>query len=488
MERALSLELIAGALGAERLNLPSPEELQEMMADMEVRLFLRNSRGVAELLDAAWYLHAVASVSQARERYTPERQRQAFSVSAHIFDLALTQDDRSRSERLTLGFAAAIGYRRGGRDPNATAIMNRLRHDIWTTVPLSVHIDTVAVEAGLSLLGFETRTLFAWFNSWRSQFSSFARDSQLSDLRGTVFGPPQLTFLGADDLLAYLARGNEQRLQRARERLLQVALGEVGRDDLDARWVSAHLLNLADEAAAGSLWNPSILPPTVPASVRQAFTIGRPSVLTLWEPQRDLLTASPSPLDPSARRVVLAVPTSGGKTLVGQLMSVEHLNRSRQSVCYVVPTRGLGREVRKAMAERLRMLNREALPEPADFPSLEDLLDLLAMAEEPAVEVMTPERLSHLLRHDAIGVLGRFGLFIFDEAQLIKESGRGFTLESTISLLDHLTKETDHKIVLISAAMGNAGAVAQWLSPDGGSLRYESRWRGPRRLLSLIHI
>lgn len=27
---------------------------------------------------ASWYLHTVASVSQARERYTPERQRQAF--------------------------------------------------------------------------------------------------------------------------------------------------------------------------------------------------------------------------------------------------------------------------------------------------------------------------------------------------------------------------------------------------------------------------
>ena len=45
-----------------------------------------------ELLDAAWYLHAVASVNQARERYTAARQRQAFLVSAHIFDLALNQD------------------------------------------------------------------------------------------------------------------------------------------------------------------------------------------------------------------------------------------------------------------------------------------------------------------------------------------------------------------------------------------------------------
>ena len=246
--------------------------------------------------------------------------------------------------------------------------------------------------------------------------------------------------------------------------------------------MAAHLLNLADEAQAGSLWNPSILPPSVPRLVRQAFTLGRPPVLTLWEPQRDLLTGSPSPLDPTVRRVVLAVPTSGGKTLVGQLIAVEHLDRSRQSVCYVVPTRSLGREVRRAMADRLRMLNRETRAEPTDFPSLDDLLDSLGMIEEPEVEVMTPERLAHLLRHDALGVIDRFGLFVFDEAQLIKESGRGFILESTIAILDQLTKETSHKIVLISAAMGNAGAIAQWLGPDGESLRYESKWRGPRRL------
>ena len=79
-------------------------------------------------------------------------------------------------------------------------------------------------------------------------------------------------------------------------------------------------------------------------------------------------------------------------------------------------------------------------------------------------------------------MLDRFGMFIFDEAQHLKETGRGFTLESVIALLDYLSRDTDHKIVLISAAMGNAGAIAQWLSPDGQALRHESQWRGPRRL------
>ena len=103
------------------------------------------------------------------------------------------------------------------------------------------------------------------------------------------------------------------------------------------------------------------------------------------------------------------------------------------------------------------------------------------------VEVMTPERLGHLLRHDAEGVLDRFGMFIFDEAQLIKESGRGFVLESVIALLDYLTANTEHQIALISAAMGNGGGIAQWLDPDGNCLLHESDWRGPRRLHAVFN-
>ena len=74
-------------------------------------------------------------------------------------------------DRLSYGFAAAIGYRRGGLDPNATAVFNRLRADIGTGPRLLDHIGTLALEAGLAFLGFETRTLFAWLGTWRAASS-----------------------------------------------------------------------------------------------------------------------------------------------------------------------------------------------------------------------------------------------------------------------------------------------------------------------------
>jgi hypothetical protein len=191
--------------------------------------------------------------------------------------------------------------------------MNRLRDDIDVEASLLDHVDTLALEAGLAFLGFETRTLFRWFGVWRRQLAALAVASELPDLATTVFGPTHLTVLGADDLLAYFARGNTRRLERGLQRLTRVAIGNAGPGDLNARWVAAHLINLSGEAQAGSLWNPNLLPPDVSHLVRQAFTLGRPPVLTLWEPQRELLAGPRSPFDPSVRRMILAVPTSGGK-------------------------------------------------------------------------------------------------------------------------------------------------------------------------------
>ncbi len=480
MERSLDLQLLLDAL-AGRVGIPTAEELQQLLADVEVRIFLREPRVSEELLNAGWYLHAVASVNQARERYTLARQRQAFLVSAHIFDLALLEQERVTADRLSFGFAAAIGYRRGGRDPNATAVMNRLRGSIVTQSPVVDHLETLALEAGVAFLGFETRTLYRWLGLWRRQLRALSQLSGVDDLVGTIFGPAQMVVLGASNLLAYFARGDTAAYVRGQQQLRTAAVGQAGPGDLNARWVAAHLLELSGEARGGSPWNTSVLPPDVPKLVRQAFTVGNPPVLTLWEPQRDLLTGPRSPFDPAVRRLVLAVPTSGGKTLLAQMLAVEHLSRTDRSVCYVAPTRGLGREVRRAMASRVRILQKEAGVELPDFPSLAALLESQD-AESADVEVMTPERLAHLLRHDANAVLDRFSMFVIDEAQLIKESGRGFVLESTIALLNYLTEATPHRIVLISAAMGNVGAVAQWLSPDGGALRHESSWRGPRRL------
>ena len=93
----------------------------------------------------------------------------------------------------------------------------------------------------------------------------------------------------------------------------------------------------------------------------------------------------------------------------------------------------------------------------------------------------------HALRDDAEEVLSRFGMFVFDEVHLLRDGARGLTLESVLAFLHWRTRETPHRIILLSAAMGNAGQLAAWLDVDGSPILQQSEWRGPRRLTALFN-
>lgn len=488
MERALDLRDLTIALGehpGEPRRLPSPAELQSLMADTEIRMFTGRLAAPDELIRAAWYLHGVASAAAGLGIYDQARQRRAFQISAHAFDLALFAPLVPREERLRLGFAAQIGYHRGELEPNAIAIWRRLQDAIGLDTPLLEHVHTLAMEAGVAFLGLDRKRLFGLLRTWRGQLAALRRQVGIETLADTMFGAPDAVVEGVNALLQFLAFGDRQQLTRARDFFTRAVEAETSFGDLDARWVAAHLRSIADEFGHGSVW--SLLPPDLPRTGYQALTLTDPPVLTLWSPQRALVAADPSPLSPDTRRVVLSLPTSAGKTLLAQLLMVTHLVTAATSICYVAPLRSLGREVRRAMRSRLAPLQRELGRDLPDFLP-QGILELVAGLREQLtdVDIMTPERLQHLLREDAEDVLNRYGIFIFDEAHLLGEKGRGFTLEAILSFLHWRTRDTHHRLVLLSAAFGNRGQLMEWLDPNRAGLLFESDWRGPRRLNALF--
>ena len=432
-------------------------------------------------------------------------------MSAHIFDLTTLNEERALAERLRLGFAAEVGYHRSESEPNAMAISRRLEPLVRIDLDLLDHLPTLATEAGVALLGLRSARMPAILGVWRDQFRALATQIGVDDLARTMFGPTFCVVEGAYALVRFLVRGDRDQLARARERFTTAVTAPEGDSDCEARWVAAHLRFLADDMDAGSLW--TVLPPSIPDSAKQAFTVARPPVLTPWTPKRELLAPVPSvasdgdqsavgessALDPAVRRLVISVPTSSGKTLLAEIVMISHLASSSTGVCYVTPLRSLGREVRRSLARRLRVLAREVASEEPDFGippdsefaatlarlgfTPEDLLAAAGAARtEPDVAVWTPERLAHALRDDPAAVLDRFGLFVFDEAHLVGESGRGFLPESTLAFLHWRTRETGHRLILLSAAMGNSGQLVAWLGVDGGARLLQSDWRGPRRL------
>ena len=175
--------------------------------------------------------------------------------------------------------------------------------------------------------------------------------------------------------------------------------------------------------------------------------------------------------------MMLSFPTSAGKTLLAQVLILAHVASSELGdVCVVAPTHSLCRELGSSLNRRLRTLGGELHVEgPVGFEQ--------TRPPSARVTVMTPERLAGLLRSDPAALLHEYTMFVIDEAHLVASPTRGWRLEETLSLIHHLTVDTAHRILVLSAALGNQSHVIQWMAVDDEEpVRHHTDWRGPRRL------
>lgn len=494
MDRALAAEHLNAAFGEDQLTeLPTVGELTDLIAELEIELV----RGLTDtdtgfranltpLRRTAWYMHGIASTAEGF-RYPLGQRRRAFAVSAHALDLLLEDPSETGRERLASAFAAQVGYHRADESPNAGAIYRRMR-DAVSQLAEFTDGPGVALQAGILFLGLDMAALNQRLRFWAAAATTLTRGTELNSLDGTMFGPTQRLLRGVADLVQYLREGSADALETARRHLRLVVDAEVGLSDLDTRWVAGHLLALTDGLADSSIW--AVLPPDLPAAVKQAFTLDQQPILMLWPPQRSLV-AHPtlSPLNPATTRLLVSVPTSAGKTLLAQLVICAHTAREDGDVCYVTPLRSLGREMRQGLRPRLRYLDRRLGADLPDGFGAQDLFgddsadDEVGTGQLPQVEVMTPERLMNALLQNPQDVLSRFGLFIIDEVHLIAESGgRGLLLEGLLSLLD----ASGARLILLSGVMGNAASLAAWTSTGQADVLFTDEWRAPRRLHVLM--
>ena len=471
MDRSLSPEHLRVALGDER-GLPSTEELGDLLGEAEVSLVTGAPTLDPRLIVTGWFLHSVGAALPALELYGLERQRQAFQVAGHIFDLALEEPGSTTVDRLRMTFASQVASIRGGADPNAIAAYRWRRGHGAEGAPDG---EELPLQIGAALLGMDTGWLFTALPRLTAGLATL--DTPWSaDGAGTIFRSRLRLAEGTANLHRYLAYGDAAGVDQAGANFELAARDAHPVSDIDARWVAFHLWQLLGHFRSSSLW--TILPAGSPPSVARAFTINQPAVTTLWPPQVDLLRRDRAPyaLDPNVRRLVFSFPTSAVKTLLAQVLAADHLMREGTGVCFVAPTRSLCREIETSLRRRLRVLLRAA------DVTFDDELFGGPGDTEAVVHVMTPERLAYLLRSDLDGVLSTYGLFVFDEAHSLADKGRGWTTEWTISVLHDATRETRHRILAMSAALGNRGALTGWLDPQGQGFHFVSDWRGPRRL------
>jgi helicase len=186
------------------------------------------------------------------------------------------------------------------------------------------------------------------------------------------------------------------------------------------------------------------IPPEIAAELRKQ------SITALFPPQAQAL----GPVL-AGRSTLLACPTASGKSLVAYLALLRAWRAGRTGL-YLVPLRALGQE----KADELRTFELPGLRvglSIGDFDLSNEQLERLDIL------VATSEKADGLLRRGSPW-LDRLGVVVADEVQLLRDPDRGPTLEVSLTRLRR--QHPDLQVVALSATVGNAAEIAEWLGAE----------------------
>ncbi len=154
------------------------------------------------------------------------------------------------------------------------------------------------------------------------------------------------------------------------------------------------------------------------------------------------------------KNLVIAAPTSSGKTLIAELALVNTVLNKRKKVVYLSPLVALAREKYQEFKNKYHNLGIKVALSVGNYDSDDQWL-----AHYHAL-ITSYEKMDSLLRHQPPW-LNEIGLIIVDEIHTLNDVSRGPTLEILLTIL----KENLHhlQILALSATIKNAEDLADWL-------------------------
>jgi hypothetical protein len=203
--------------------------------------------------------------------------------------------------------------------------------------------------------------------------------------------------------------------------------------------------------------------------------------LTLWPSQIEAANRAANPDDD----LVIALPTSAGKTRIAELCILRCLADSKR-VVYVTPLRALSAQVERTLARTFVPLNASVTSlYGAAGVTLTDIHTLV----DASIVVATPEKLDFALRQDP-HVLDDVGLVVFDEGHMIGVGSREIRYEVLIQRLLRRSDSSTRRIVCLSAMFNpedeSVVDFAAWLRSDEAGEPVHVHWRPTRQLLATL--
>ena len=181
----------------------------------------------------------------------------------------------------------------------------------------------------------------------------------------------------------------------------------------------------------------------------------------LFPPQSEAL-----PHALSGRNLMLTIPTASGKSLVAYLALIHRLKNDLEGGrgIYVVPLKALASEKASELKQLASKVGLRV------GMAIGDRDGETGMVEESDILVCTSEKLDSLLRTRP-ELMDGVGIVVSDEFHLMHDPSRGPTLEVLLSRIRH--RRPDAQIIALSATVGNAPEMAEWLD----AMLVVSNWR-----------
>ncbi len=200
---------------------------------------------------------------------------------------------------------------------------------------------------------------------------------------------------------------------------------------------------------------PSEIPELPPGVADQLAGEG---IESLYPPQAEAVDAGLT----TGENLVASVPTASGKTLIAELAMLSAIHRGGKAL-YIVPLRALASE-KKTEFERWE---EHGFSVGVSTGNYESSGEWLASRD---IIVATSEKVDSLVRNNAPWI-SQLSCVVADEVHLVDDRNRGPTLEVTLAKLRRINPGL--QVVALSATVGNADEVADWL--DAGLV--QSDWR-----------
>lgn len=431
------------------------------------------------LLRAAMALRAQAGSS--------ELTNKAFERAGNAFEALVRNADPEAADRGFRRTIAATAYHLAGFSALAYSLFNEGVGDLNLT-PGEMAVMRLVLRDLDSLRAF----VRDWLNDEAHGDERIAaelsgEDADVDELLAIILNTTICRALAFFDFA--LETGEEEPLDVARSLLASAVSLADNAENVPLWWITNLCRHLIDD-----LWQHSLhqnLPTEPPEGAAENYQdlrrlfIGslyarKNSEVELWPSQREAARRSTDVKDD----LVVALPTSAGKTRVAEIAALMTLSSARR-VLIVTPLRALS-------AQTERSFRKTFAPLGFSVSSLYGANGLSAGDEDALrsreIIIATPEKLDFALRSDP-SLIDDVGLIVLDEGHMIGPSKREIRYETLVQRLLRRADSADRRIVCLSAILPSGDELddpTAWIRADEPGDAVRSDWRPTRQRFGML--